>query len=63
MMFKVGFLLGISISYYGTALVSSMRADIVGHCEVTILRNLKLQANWGNIAINHGWLDKTARSE
>ena len=58
MMFKVGFLLGISISYYGTALVSSMRADIVGHCEVTILRNLKLQANWGNIAINHGWLTK-----
>ena len=42
MMLKVGFLLGASISYYGTALVSSLRADLVGHCEVTILRNLKL---------------------
>ena len=57
-MVNTGFLLGTSISYYGTALVSSMRTDIVGHCEVTILRNLKLQANWGCIAVKHGWLTK-----
>lgn len=58
MMLKVGFLLGASLSYYGTALVASLRVDLIGHCEAAILRGLKLLPNWGTIIINNGWLEK-----
>ena len=58
MMHKVGFLLGASLSYYGTAMVASLRADLVGHCETAILRGLKLLPNWGAIIIKNEWLEK-----
>ena len=58
MMHKVGFLLGAALSYYGTAMVASLRADLVGHCEAAILRGLKLLPNWGTIIIKNGWLEK-----
>jgi hypothetical protein len=58
MMFKVGFLLGASLSYYGTAMVASLRADLIGHCEAAIMRVLKLMPSWGTIVIENGWLEK-----
>ena len=57
-MHKVGFLLGTSLSYYGTAMVASLRADLVAHCEAAILRGLKLVPVWGIIIINNSWLEK-----
>ena len=58
MMLKVGFLLGTSLSYYGTALVASLRADVAGHCEAAVLRGLKLLPSWENIIIKNGWLER-----
>ena len=57
-MYKVGFLVGAAQSYYGTAMTVSMRADIIAHCEASILRGLKLYSNWGTIMINNGWIEK-----
>ncbi len=36
----------------------SMRIDVVGHCEASILRDLKLTTSWGNIMIERGWMEK-----
>jgi hypothetical protein len=58
MVINAGFLLSASISYYGTALVSSLRVDLTGHCEAAILRELKHFLNFGSIVINNGWLEK-----
>jgi hypothetical protein len=58
MMNLVGFLIIASISYYGTALVSSLRADLIGHCETAVLRSLKGITNWGTIMTKNGWLEK-----
>ncbi|KKI91278.1 hypothetical protein WQ54_15780 [Bacillus sp. SA1-12] len=58
MMICVGFLQGSAISYYGTALVSSLRADLIGQCEAAILRVMKGVPNWGNIIIENGWIEK-----
>jgi hypothetical protein len=46
------------MSYYGKALSTSMRVDIIGHCEACILRDLKMTAMCGNIMIKNGWLEK-----
>jgi hypothetical protein len=58
MIHKMGFLLCAALSYYGTAMVASLRTDLVGHCEAAILRGLKLLPNWGTIIIENGWLEK-----
>ncbi|WP_419393413.1 DUF3231 family protein [Cytobacillus praedii] len=58
MMLKVGFMYGAAISYYSTAMVSSLRADLVGHYEAAIIRSLKGLPNWWNIVIKNGWLEK-----
>ncbi|AIE59773.1 DUF3231 family protein [Bacillus methanolicus] len=58
MMAQSGFLFNTAMSYYGTALSTSMRADIIGHCEASIFRDLKMSAICGNIMIKNGWLEK-----
>jgi hypothetical protein len=58
MMAHSGFLFSAAMSYYGTALSTSMRVDIIGHCEACILRDLKMTAMCGNIMIKNGWLEK-----
>jgi hypothetical protein len=58
MMAHSGFLFSAAMSYYGTALSTSMRVDIIGHCEAAILRDMKMTAIWGNIMIKNGWLEK-----
>lgn len=55
---KAGFLLGASLSYYGTSMVASLRVDLLSHCEAAILRGLKLMPNWGSIAIRNQWIEK-----
>ncbi|MEK5393396.1 DUF3231 family protein [Margalitia sp. FSL K6-0131] len=57
-MINAGFLLGASTSYYGTALVSSLRMDVVGYCEEAILGVFKLLPNYGKIVIKNGWFEK-----
>lgn len=63
MMHKMGFLLGTALSYYGTAMVASLRTDLVGHCEAAILRGLKLLPNWGTIMINNRWIEKLPEAD
>ena len=63
MMLKVGFLSGIAISYYGTAMVASLRTDLVGHCETAILRTLKLLPTWEKIVIKNGWIEKLPQAD
>ncbi|MBB6447772.1 DUF3231 family protein [Bacillus benzoevorans] len=63
MMLKTGFLLGASLSYYGTALVASLRVDLISHCEAAILRGLKLMPSWGSIAIRNQWIEKLPEAD
>ncbi|MDN3018885.1 DUF3231 family protein [Paenibacillus sp. BSR1-1] len=53
-----GFLTQSAISYYGTALGSSMRIDLIGHCETAILGLLKQLTKFGSVALNNGWIEK-----
>lgn len=57
MLYHVGFLFAAATSYYGTAAVASMRADIPAHCETSILRDLKGLAKFGQLMIKHKWLE------
>ncbi|NRD76998.1 DUF3231 family protein [Bacillus sp. BRMEA1] len=58
-----GFLASAAISYYGTALVSSMRIDLIVHCEAAILGGLKQLSKFGNVAVNNGWIEKLPQAD
>jgi hypothetical protein len=57
-LFHSGFLLASAISYYGTASVSSMRADISVHCEKVIMVDLLAYASFGKLMIKKGWIEQ-----
>ena len=62
-MHKAGFLLSASLSYYATAMVASMRVDLIAHCEASILRGSKLLSNWGTIMIKNRWIEKLPEAD
>ena len=58
MVFHTGFLFHLATTYYATAMITSMRIDIVGHCDASILRDLKTIASFGKILIDKGWMEE-----
>ncbi|QTL51266.1 DUF3231 family protein [Priestia aryabhattai] len=58
MLFHIGFMFNLAMVYYATAMAESMRIDIIGHCEASMLRDLKIATTWGNIMIEKGWIEK-----
>ncbi|MGR6342046.1 DUF3231 family protein [Priestia megaterium] len=58
MLFHAGFMFNLAMIYYSNAMATSMRIDVITHCEASILRDLKLTTSWGNIMIERGWIEK-----
>ncbi|WP_066365355.1 DUF3231 family protein [Neobacillus fumarioli] len=57
-MFHAGFLIAAAISYYGTAAVASMRADIAAYCERAVMEDLLVYSAFGNLIIQKGWMEQ-----
>ncbi|MEK5521919.1 DUF3231 family protein [Heyndrickxia sp. FSL W8-0423] len=58
MLFHSGFLIAAAISYYGSAIVTSIRADITYHCEKAIFDDLLLYGVFGKLLIKKKWLEQ-----
>ena len=63
MAFHVGFLFSAAISYYGTALIASMRADIAVLCEKAILEDFMIYSRFGKLTINNKWLEQPPEAD
>ncbi|MGG0383340.1 DUF3231 family protein [Priestia filamentosa] len=63
MVFHTGFLFHLATTYYATAMITSMRIDVVGHCDASILRDLKTIASFGKILINKGWIEELPQAD
>lgn len=63
LLYHVGFLFMVATSYYGIAAVTSLRADIVAHCETAILRDLKGLAKFGQLMIKNHWLEEPPQAD
>ena len=49
MVFHAGFLFNLATTYYAAAMITSMRIDVAGHCDASILRDLKTFLLWGEL--------------
>lgn len=58
MLFHSGFLFAAAISYYGTAAIYSMRADIAVYCEKAILDDLLIYSSFGKLLIKKNWMEQ-----
>ncbi|WP_225228584.1 DUF3231 family protein [Bacillus sp. PS06] len=58
MLFHVGTLFNMAITYYTYAAVSSLRADLVVHCETAISRDFKILAQFSHLMIKNKWLEQ-----
>lgn len=63
MVFHSGFLFHLATTYYSTAMITSMRIDVVAHCDASILRDLKTIASFGKIIINKGWIEELPEAD
>jgi hypothetical protein len=63
MTFHVGFLFHLATTYYTTAMITSMRIDLLGHCDAAILRDLKIISLFGKIMIKKGWMEKLPEAD
>ena len=58
MMFHVAFLINAALSYYGAALGSSLRSDIIMNYNKVYFHTMEAGALCFNILVKHGWLEK-----
>lgn len=58
MLFHAGALFNMAVSYYSYAAVTSMRADLIVHCETAILRDFKILAQFGKLMIKNKWQEE-----
>ena len=58
MLFHSGFLFAAALSYYGTAAMYSMRADIVLQCEKSIFDDLLIYSSFGKLIIKKNWMEQ-----
>lgn len=58
MLFHVGTLFNMAITYYTYAAVTSMRADLIVHCEAAISRDFKILAQFTRLMIKNQWLEE-----
>jgi hypothetical protein len=63
MLFLSGFLVAAAISYYGTASVAVMRADLSIFCEKAILEDILLYGSFGKLAIQKNWVEQPPESD
>lgn len=63
MLFHSGFLFAAAISYYGTAAIYSMRADIALHCEKAILDDLLIYSSFGKLIIKKNWMEQPPNAD
>lgn len=63
LMYHTGYLVNIAIGYYGAALATSMRKDLIKNCEAAIMRDLKILDSWSEIMIDNGWLEQPPLAE
>lgn len=58
MLFHAGTLFNMAVSYYSYAAVTSMRADLIAHCETAISRDFKILAQFGHLMIKNQWQEQ-----
>jgi hypothetical protein len=58
MLFHAGTLFNMAVSYYSYAAVTSLRADLIVHCETAIARDLKILAQFGQLMIKNHWQEE-----
>lgn len=58
MMFHAAFLVNAALSYYGAALGSSLRSDIILNYNRVFTHAMQAGASCYNILVRHGWLEK-----
>ncbi|MBQ6448203.1 DUF3231 family protein [Cytobacillus oceanisediminis] len=63
MTFHIGFLFHLAATYYTTAMITSMRIDILGHCDAAILRDLKTISLFGKLMIKKGWMEQLPEAD
>ncbi|WP_342048825.1 DUF3231 family protein [Bacillus sp. OTU530] len=63
MLFHSGFLFAAAISYYGTAAIYSMRADIALNCEKAILDDLLVYSSFGKLIIKRNWMEQPPNAD
>ncbi|MBM7585402.1 rubrerythrin [Bacillus pakistanensis] len=62
MLFHSGFLVAVAVSYYGTAAVACLRADIAMGCEKAIMEDLMLLASFSKTMIKKKWMEQPPES-
>lgn len=63
MLFHAGSLFAAAISYYGTAAIYSMRADIATLCEKAILDDLLVYGSFGKLMIKKNWMEQPPNAD
>ncbi|MBU3569156.1 DUF3231 family protein [Priestia aryabhattai] len=58
-----GFLFHLATTYYAAAMITSMRIDVAGHYDASILRDLKTISSFGRIMIRKGWIEKLPQAD
>jgi hypothetical protein len=57
-MFHSGALVQVALAYYGAAMATSMRADLIAQYSKIIVEDFKGAKNWFDIMIDHKWFEK-----
>lgn len=63
MLFHAGSLFNIAVTYYSYAAVTSMRADLIVHCETAISRDFKILAQFAHLMIKNQWQEEPPISD
>lgn len=63
MLFHSGFLFAAAISYYSSAAITSMRADIAIQCEKAILDDLLVYSSFGKLIIKKNWMEQPPNAD
>ncbi|WP_026565371.1 DUF3231 family protein [Bacillus sp. UNC41MFS5] len=63
MLFHSGILFAAAISYYGSAAIYSMRADIALQCEKAILDDLMVYSHFGKLIIKRRWMEQPPNAD
>jgi hypothetical protein len=63
MLFHAGALFNFAVTYYSYAAVTSMRADLVVHCETAISRDFKILAQFAHLMIKKRWQEEPPISD
>jgi len=60
---QIGFFFGVAVTYYNTAVIASMRADISAHCEKAALNCLWIYSRIGKAMIDNQWMEQPPQAD